>query len=307
MKQIILFLLTTVWLASCLMNNSPYSMQDPHAPNSVLKLTTRVFSPLPISEERTFREGAELGLFITSSSRDTLGKRDFRFKNVLARAVPNDRHETEWICTPSVTLSSEPILLYAYYPYQPHLSVRPAAIPIRLSADARRTPDYRYGTLTKGHKRVCSGSPFAMVSMKPALPLLTLELYAAKNLKELPYLSRIQVSNAPGHAAFCQQGVLNLLTGEIQPIRSARGATALKVSTPTRLHPLVCHPYELKVMPVHSSVKPGEIEILFTLNNQTYRYPLPAHTCWEKGYRYFYRFVFTGDRIRLIQTRKQAR
>lgn len=306
MKQIILFLLTTALLAGCLMNNNPYPMQDPPASNPVLKVTTRVFSPFPLSCEEIFREGAALGLFITSSNPDTLGTGNFRFQNVLAQAVPNKRPTLEWICTPCIPLTSEPVLLYAYYPYQPQSSVRPTAVPIRLSADARRTPDYRYGTLAKGHKRVCSGSPVAMVSMKPVLPVLSLELYADKNLTEFPYLRNIQVSNQPGCAALCQQGFLNLLTGEIQPIRSATGATALKVSTPTRLDPAVAKRYELKVFPVHLPMKQGEIEILFTLNDQTYRYPVPAHTRWEKGCRYVYRFVFTGDRIRLKQTSKQA-
>lgn len=306
MKQIILFLLTTALLVSCSINSSPYSTQDPPASNSVLKLTTRVFSPFPVSSDETFEEGAEMGLFITSSNPDTSGKSEVRFKNVLARAIPKDRSRPEWICTPCVTLSSEPVLLYAYSPYQPHLSVHPTAIPIRLSADARRTPNYLYGTLAKGHKRICSGSPVALVSMKPALATLSVEVYADKKLTEFPSLHKIQISNQPGGTAFCQQGLLNLLTGEIRPIPTGTGATALKMSTPTRLDTLFAQRHELKVLPMHRPIKQGEIEILFSLNNQTYRYPLPANTCWEKGCRYAYRFVFTGDRIRLEQMNKQA-
>lgn len=306
MKQIILFLLTTGLLPGCLINSNPYSMQEPHASNSVLKLTTHVFSAFPVSCEENFREGAEMGLFITSSNPDMSGKRDFKFKNVVARAVRKGRPTLEWICTPCVTLSSEPVHLYAYYPHHPQRPVDPTMIPIRLSADARRTPDYRYGTLTKGHKRVCSGSPVAMVSMKPALAILSLEVYADKKLNKFPHLHKIQVSNKPGCTAFCQQGVLNLLTGEIQPIPSATGATALKVSTPTQLDTTFSPRHELKVLPVDHPVKQGEIEILFTLNNQTYRYPIPAHTRWKKGYRYIYKFVFTGDCIRLEQKSKQV-
>lgn len=306
MKQIILFLLTTALLASCLINSSPYSTQDPHASNSVLKLTTHVFSLFPALPEEVFGEGAEIGLFITSTHPDTLGRKEIRFKNVFARAILKGRSTPEWICTPCVALSSEPVLLYAYSPYQPHVSVHPTAVPIRLSTDARRTPDYLYGSLTKGHKRICSGSPLAMVSMKPALATLSVEVYADKKLTKFPSLHKIQVSNQPGCAVFCQQGSLNLLTGEIRSISSGTGVTALKMSTPTRLDPVFSQRHELKVLPLHRPIKQGEIEILFTLNNQTYRYPVPANTCWEKGCKYVYRFVFTGDRIRLEQMNKQA-
>lgn len=305
MKQILFFLLMPTVLVGCSINNNSCQRQGLSSSAPTLKLTTRVYSPFPITHSKTFGEGAEIGLFITSNNPDVPGKEKVLFRNVQTRAVRNHPCGIEWICASAVSLPAEPIRLYAYYPYRRSATIDPTAVPIHISTTATRTPSYHYGKLTKGHKPVNSGSPVAIVSMKPILSVLAVEVYADTSLQETFYLEKIQIGNQPGHSAFCQKGILNLLTGQITPIPSATGATVLRLPEPARLNADSSGQYELKVVPLPVPVKQEEIEIRFTLNGRTYRYPVPVHTVWEKGYKYIYRFVFTGEDIRLKEQDEQ--
>lgn len=299
MRQVLFFLWMVTALQSCSFNNNACQRQEFSSSAPILKLTTRIFSPFPSARPETFGEGVKMGVFITSDYPEICRPKEIRWRNIGARAVRSHNSTQEWICTPDVTLTSEAILPYAYYPYQATACVDPTAVPIRLSTEASRTPSYHYGKLAKGHKRVDCRSPMAILTMEPVLSVVAVEVYADTDLKETFYLQKIQIGNKPGYTAFCQKGTLNLLTGQVVAIPSAAGSTVLHLPLPVRLDPSSCGRYELKVLPLDSPLKQEEIEIVLTLNDRTYRYPLPAQTVWKKGYKHIYRFIFTGEEIHL--------
>ena len=43
----------------------------------------------------------------------------------------------------------------------------------------------------------------------------------------------------------------------------------------------------------------GDVEVLFIINETTFKYKIPANTKWEKGRRYIYNLLFNGKDITL--------
>ena len=46
------------------------------------------------------------------------------------------------------------------------------------------------------------------------------------------------------------------------------------------------------------NIKGKEVEAIFTINGRTYKYIIPEGTCWNKGYKYSYKFYFDGKEIK---------
>ena len=51
------------------------------------------------------------------------------------------------------------------------------------------------------------------------------------------------------------------------------------------------------VIPTSRIRTDGDVEVLFTSNETTFKYKIPANTKWEKGKRYIYNLLFNGKRI----------
>lgn len=303
MKQVLFTLLFVTVLGSGLLKNCHLQIVETYFSMLTLRIVSRVSSSPFLPSSAAFPEDAEIGVFIFPAPTEDRATCPYPLPQVKATAFFADRQMIEWKCTPAVSLSSEPVQVYTYYPYQPSGSVHPHAIPIAISADAAKTPDYRYGMLTAGHKKIAAGSSFAMITWKSLLPVLSFEVYAAPSMTAPTHLKAIQIRNKAGGNAFCQRGFLNVISGEITPLFAVPGATSLRMSTPTPLRTSESFRYEFRVMPLDPLPNAGDIEIVFFIDEKTYTYAVPAHTSWIKGYRYFYRFVFTGDEVHLQTTR----
>lgn len=302
MKQILFAIFFVVFLGRYVVNDCHFQLAKTYSSSSALRIVSRISSSPFLPSSGAFPEKSEIGVFIFPASSEETATNPYPIRQVRAKVVSTDRHTIEWSCTPTVFLSSESVVLHAYHPYQPVVSMHPHAIPIAISADAGRTPDYRHGTLTRGHKKIRSGSSLAMLSWKPVLPVLSFEVYTSSATTAPAYLKAIQIRNKAGGKAFCQRAFLDAVSGEITPFFAVPGATTLRLPAPTLLRATESSAYELRVMPVDPLPATGEIEIVFSIDEKTYTYAVPASTSWRKGYRYFYRFVFTGDEIHLHTT-----
>lgn len=302
MKQSLFALFFVMVWGKYLWNECYFPLTETFSPASALRIVSHRSSFPFLPSSGAFPEEAEIGVFIFPASSKDTPIHSYPIRQVKARALPAKGQAIEWKCMPAVSLPSESVMLYAYHPYQPSASIHPHAIPIKVSTDAGNTPDYRYGALTSGHKKVTAGSSLALIAWKPALPVLSFEIYDGRNTTAPAYLKAIQIRNKAGASAFCQRGFLNAISGEITPVFTAPGATSRLLPTPIPLRTTESSRHEFRVMPLDTLRNAEEIEIVFSIDNRTYTYAVPARTSWRKGYRYLYRFVFTGEEICLQTT-----
>lgn len=54
----------------------------------------------------------------------------------------------------------------------------------------------------------------------------------------------------------------------------------------------------IRIVPTYSPIREKEVEAIFTINGKTYKYIIPEGTCWNKGYKYSYKFYFDGKEIK---------
>lgn len=299
MKRVLFTLFFVAVFGRYLLNDCHFQRPEIFCSTSTLRIVSRASSSPFLPSSASFPENAEIGVFVLPSASENTASSSFSIPQVRAKAFPAAHQRIEWKCTPAVSLSSDAVRVYAYHPYQPTSSIHPRAIPIHISTDAGQTPDYKHGTLPPGHKRITSSSSLAMISWKSVLPVVSFEIYAGCHTLAPTYLKAIQIRNQAGGNAFCQRGFLDGISGEITPFFAVPGATFLRMSAPTPLRKSESSRYEFRVMPLDPVRTDGEIEFVFSIDEKTYTYAVPARTSWKKGYRYFYRFVFTGDEVHL--------
>lgn len=302
MKNLILSIAVVILFEDCSDNsNMLWQTLEAGEHQKDLKITTCVFSFKSSAFKETFTEGSSMGIYILPDPSASPGGTDCRYKNIHAEAIRQTDNSLRWECAPAIGLCRHPIRVYAYYPYCPTASRDTASVPVRISADARYTPDFRYGTLTRGHKPINEQSPVAMLSLSHGLPQLAFRLYA-ENDSTVPFqLESIQVGNCAGSSRFCQRGEVNIVDGTISGISAAPGATRLAIKPAEKLTSKPSSPLKIKILPLSGPLNEKEIEVIFRINRQTYAYRFPAGTTWKSGYEYLYTFSFDGQRVCMKQ------
>lgn len=264
-------------------------------------MTTKVFTTGNPLFMETFKEGAEIGLFISDCNQGNVYKGALLHENVKSKATLSSDGSVKWVQSPEVYLESDrSILIFAYYPYQEQSHLNPASIPIIIPPSANETPEYKYGRLSQGQKDVSGISPLAKISMKYALTLLSFELYLGVGMDGEFKLMSIQVGNLAGGNTLRFRGTMDIMTGKIKGKQSPYGATRFTLDKASVLHHSYSEEHSIRIIPTYSPVEDRAIEFHFTINERTYTYVLPKGTYWKKGHKYLYRFLFTGNEIKLI-------
>lgn len=302
MKNLILSIAVVILFEDCSDNsNMLWQSLEAGEHQKDLKITTCVFSFKSSAFKETFTEGSSMGLYILpyeSASHPTV---PCRYKNIRAKARRQTGNSLRWECAHTVRLCRHPVQVYAYYPYHPAAFRDTASVPVHISADARYTPDFRYGTLTRGHKPINEQSPVAMLSLSPGLSQLAFRLYAETDSTDPFQLESIQVGNCAGSSRFCQHGQINIIDGTISGLSGAPGATLLPIRPARKLVCEPSNPLKIRVLPLSKPLDEKEIEVIFRINRQSYAYRFPAGTDWKGGYEYLYTFSFDGQRICMKQ------
>lgn len=273
-----------------------------------LEMTTKAFTTESPLFKETFTEGAEIGLFISDCNLNSLSKGPLPYENVKSKATLLSDGNIKWIQSPEIFLESNRyILIFAYYPYQEQNHMNPTSIPIFISPTAKETPDYKYGKLSQGQKEVNNLSPIAKLSMKYALSLLSFELYIDYGINDKFKLTSIQVGNLAGRNTLRFRGTMNIMTGVVTGMPSSYGATQLTLEKAVILHHTYAEEHAILIIPTNASIKNKTIEFIFSINGKNYTYMPPEGTYWTKGNKYRYRFLFTGNEIKLIEATTSVR
>ena len=245
-----------------------------------------------------FTRGSVIGLHVVSESTGNIYDSNPDYKNVRAEAFLVN-NKLNWRQSPDIYLNEEPVTVYAYYPYQSQVNFDPENIPVRISPDASLTKDYMYGIQASGQRAVHQISPVALLNMNHTLSLLSFQLRMTPEAEGCFLLHAIQIGNKAGGTALCFRGKMNIKTGNIGGCAGTNASTRLKLNTPRMLKKIPDEPQQLMVIPTSRIRTDGDVEVLFTINETTFKYKIPANTKWEKGKRYIYNLLFNGKDITL--------
>ena len=266
-----------------------------------LQITTRILTTKSTNFIQEFKEGSMLGLQITSGTVDDLYNGISTYKNVSVKAY-RVNGKIRWQQSPEVILDSNEATIYAYYPYQEDINFNARQIPVKLAPNALETDDYMYGTHAIGQKAVNSTSPLVLLSMNHALSLISFQLNLSKGKTGAFIISSVQIGNKPGGTTLVSEGTLDITTGDIigSTARSTSASTVLSLTNPvTLINEKYCDPMRLMVIPPSGTIGTGDVETLFTINGETYKFDIPANTQWEKGKKYLYKLSFNGRSLQL--------
>lgn len=301
MRKSVLFTCMILSFWSCSGDKDFGSLENIGWNEKPLQITTRILTTKSTNFIQEFKEGSMLGLQITSGTTDDLYNDVSDYRNVNAKAYKVNG-KIQWQQNPEVMLGSEEATIYAYYPYQEDRNLNVRQIPVKLAPNAQETCDYMYGTHAIGQRAVNSTSPLVLLRMNHALSLISFQLSLDKNKAGAFILSAVQVGNKPGGTTLASEGTLDITTGDITGTvsRSTSAFTALSLTNPVILiNKKYCDPMQLMVIPTSGKIKTGEVEALFTINGEIYKFNIPANTQWEKGKKYLYKLSFNGRSLQL--------
>lgn len=291
-------MITAVSIFSCTNDYDPGLIENLGMKEQPLRIITKVLTTKSPNFMQEFTRGSVIGLHVVSESTGNIYDSNPDYKNVRAEAFLVN-YKLNWRQSPDIYLNEEPVTVYAYYPYQSQVNFDPENIPVRISPDASLTKDYMYGIQASGQRAVNQISPVALLNMNHTLSLLSFQLRITPEAEGCFLLHAIQIGNKAGGTALCFKGKMNIKTGNIGGCAGTKASTRLKLNTPRMLKKIPDEPQQLMVIPTSRIRTDGDVEVLFTINETTFKYKIPANTKWEKGKRYIYNLLFNGKDITL--------
>ena len=291
-------MITAVSIFSCTNDYDPGLIENLGMKEQPLRIITKVLTTKSPNFMQEFTRGSVIGLHVFSESTGNIYDSNPDYKNVRAEAFLVN-YKLNWRQSPDIYLNEEPVTVYAYYPYQSQVNFDPENIPVRISPDASLTKDYMYGIQASGQRAVNQISPVALLNMNHTLSLLSFQLRITPEAEGCFLLHAIQIGNKAGGTALCFKGKMNIKTGNIGGCAGTNASTRLKLNTPRMLKKIPDEPQQLMVIPTSRIRTDGDVEVLFTINETTFKYKIPANTKWEKGKRYIYNLLFNGKDITL--------
>ena len=291
-------MITAVSIFSCTNDYDPGLIENLGMKEQPLRIITKVLTTKSPNFMQEFTRGSVIGLHVVSESTGNIYDSNPDYKNVRAEAFLAN-NKLNWRQAPDIYLNAEPVTVYAYYPYQSQVNFDPENIPVRISPDASLTKDYMYGIQASGQRAVNQISPVALLNMNHTLSLLSFQLRMTPEAEGCFLLHAIQIGNKAGGTALCFRGKMNIKTGNIGGCAGTNASTRLKLNTPRMLKKIPDEPQQLMVIPTSRIRTDGDVEVLFTINETTFKYKIPANTKWEKGKRYIYNLLFNGKDITL--------
>lgn len=291
-------MITAVSIFSCTNDYDPGLIENLGMKEQPLRIITKVLTTKSPNFMQEFTRGSVIGLHVVSESTGNIYDSNPDYKNVRAEAFLVN-YKLNWRQSPDIYLNEEPVTVYAYYPYQSQVNFDPENIPVRISPDASLTKDYMYGIQASGQRAVNQISPVALLNMNHTLSLLSFQLRMTPEAEGCFLLHAIQIGNKAGGTALCFGGKMNIKTGNIGGCAGTNASTRLKLNTPRMLKKIPDEPQQLMVIPTSRIRTDGDVEVLFTINETTFKYKIPANTKWEKGKRYIYNLLFNGKDITL--------
>ena len=291
-------MITAVSIFSCTNDYDPGLIENLGMKEQPLRIITKVLTTKSPNFMQEFTRGSVIGLHVVSESTGNIYDSNPDYKNVRAEAFLVN-YKLNWRQSPDIYLNEEPVTVYAYYPYQSQVNFDPENIPVRISPDASLTKDYMYGIQASGQRAVNQISPVALLNMNHTLSLLSFQLRITPEAEGCFLLHAIQIGNKAGGTALCFKGKMNIKTGNIGGCAGTNASTRLKLNTPRMLKKIPDEPQQLMVIPTSRISCLLYTSELFTINETTFKYKIPANTKWEKGKRYIYNLLFNGKDITL--------
>lgn len=299
MNKFLFISIAIALFTGCHENHYEMPIKKESMQKAALEMITKSFTTTSTLFKETYLDGSEIGLYITYGNEDSLYKGTSLYINVKSKAIRLSNGLLRWTFFPDIFLTSnQPVRIYAYSPYKKQKALDPASIPIHISPIATETPSYKYGRLSSGQKEVSRKSPLAKLSMNYALSLLSFKLYQHPDIKGSFKLTSIQIGNRAGGNTLQYNGTMDIVTGDITGVAGPYKATLLTIAPSATLRHSSAEEQTIRIVPTYSPIREKEVEVIFTINGNAYKYIIPKGTCWKKGHRYMYTLYFDGNEIK---------
>lgn len=250
--RILLLGMMAMIMASC--TNEAEDLSTDEASN-VLRISTEI-STRSIIEATNFSTGDEIGLFVPG----------LEVYNVYAS------YENQWRIADDIILGSEPVPVYAYYPFGENTDGNLVAI------DLLSQTDYLYG-VSDGF--VSAETPEAYLRFHHALARITLSLTRVAGDVGDAHVGSVAIRNKEESNVIATFGWLDVTTGSIRPdsYGSVFVTTDLTIGETAQT-------VDLLVMPT-TLFEAGMAEVVLNIDGKDYAVDLPAAT-WVGGQQYTY-------------------
>lgn len=291
-------MMATVCIFSCTNDYDPVLIENLGMKKQPLKIITKVLTTKSPNFIQEFTRGSVIGLHVVSENTGNIYDSNPDYKNVRAEAFLI-HNKLDWRQSTRDLPERGTGHRLCLLPYSRRLISIRRISPVRISPDASLTKDYMYGIQASGQRAVNQISPVALLNMNHTLSLLSFQLRMTPEAEGCFLLHAIQIGNKAGGTALCFGGKMNIKTGNIGGCAGTNASTRLKLNTPLMLKKISDEPQQLMVIPTSRIRTDGDVEVLFTINETTFKYKVPANTKWEKGKRYIYNLLFNGKDITL--------
>lgn len=192
--------------------------------------------------------------------------------------------ETNWILPVQYIPTSDPVKVFAYYPY--NKGIEGYSIPVYI---VEQNTDYLYGC----SEEINQNNTKAHIALNHALARITFTVTKSKESDFNEYATRARLYNN-NSKALSLYGRMHVLTGDITPYYDSNDGIfkdcEFKPETDTE------NIIEFLVIP--TAFKDGEVSFALTLGEQIIYANLPADA-WERGKHYNYAFDITINGLKL--------
>ncbi|GAB6119083.1 fimbrillin family protein [Dysgonomonas termitidis] len=195
------------------------------------------------------------------------------------------RENYGWRLSEPVFLSSEPVRLFAYYPFrlEDHANLEAKQVEVEHISQT----DYMHGQAEGDY--VSRDKSYADIVMKHVLALVQFK-FIRNNYPHDCSVQRVSINNADGVSQLRSKGVLDLESGEIAILDGYYDKAAI---TPEDMN--FYEPYSgeeefarILVMPIEPVRNDGDLFFEFEIDGRIYTWPVKAGTCWQSGNKYTY-------------------
>jgi len=238
--------------------------------SSSLRITTDI-ATRSVIESTTFAPGDQIGIELLYGPT----------RNIRAT------YDNKWHLENSISLSVNPISVYAYYPYTKDFEYDMAKVDITPDAVVTGQADYLYGTSVK---EVSATNPDAFIHFNHALARITLSIRRSADDIGSGLLSSVCLRNAGSNTAISTSGWMNISTGEIVSNEAMTGESSgegfISLDVDYTLSSETAQNVDILVIPTEMKTE-GMVELELTIDDSQYIVKMPAAT-WEAGGQYTY-------------------